>query len=258
MSTEVEPAPSSFDLVDPSSDSDVRPQISCHLNRVTSDKLDPTRFGKFSSWRSLNRAVARLVHVAHSFTQGITCQGWHIHEGPCPTEDLEEARNIIIRAVQQDAFAETLECIRGGIAIPKQSPLLSLCPYLDSAGILRLGGRLSKANLDGKEVSPVILPGQSHVTTLLIRYYHEQVQHQGRHLTEGAVRAAGLWIISGKWRISSILHHCVTCRRLRRKMETQKMADLPADRLSADPPFSFVGVDVFGPWMVMARRTRGG
>ncbi|KAI4896990.1 hypothetical protein NFI96_001373, partial [Prochilodus magdalenae] len=257
-STEVEPAPSSFDLVDPSSDSDVRPQITCHLNRVTSDKLDPTRFEKFSSWRSLNRAVARLVHVAHSFTQGNTCQGWHIHEGPCPTEDLEEARNIIIRAVQQDAFTETLECIRGGIAIPKQSPLLSLCPYLDTAGILRIGGRLSKANLDGKEVSPVILPGQSHVTTLLIRHYHEQVQHQGRHLTEGAVRAAGLWIISGKRRISSILHCCVTCRRLRRKMETQKMADLPAERLSADPPFSFVGVDVFGPWMVTARRTRGG
>ncbi|KAI4905881.1 hypothetical protein NFI96_001270 [Prochilodus magdalenae] len=41
-------------------------------------------------------------------------------------------------------------------------------------------------------------------------------------------------------------------------METQKMADLPAERLSADLPFSFVGVDVFGPWMVTARRTRGG
>lgn len=36
------------------------------------------------------------------------------------------------------------------------------------------------------------------------------------------------------------------------------MADLPTDRLSAEPPFTYVGVDVFGPWPVVTRRTRGG
>ncbi|XP_032426233.1 uncharacterized protein LOC116724575 [Xiphophorus hellerii] len=36
------------------------------------------------------------------------------------------------------------------------------------------------------------------------------------------------------------------------------MADLPADRLSMDPPFTYIGLDVFGPWNVVARRTRGG
>lgn len=36
------------------------------------------------------------------------------------------------------------------------------------------------------------------------------------------------------------------------------MSDLPIDRLSTDPPFSFVDLDVFGPWMVKARCTRGG
>ncbi|XP_041857226.1 uncharacterized protein LOC121650036 [Melanotaenia boesemani] len=36
------------------------------------------------------------------------------------------------------------------------------------------------------------------------------------------------------------------------------MADLPAERLQTDPPFSYVGLDIFGPWEVIARRTRGG
>ncbi len=36
------------------------------------------------------------------------------------------------------------------------------------------------------------------------------------------------------------------------------MADLPTDRLSAEPPFTNVGLDVFGPWSVSARKTRGG
>lgn len=38
----------------------------------------------------------------------------------------------------------------------------------------------------------------------------------------------------------------------------QRMADLPADRLCTEPPFTHVGLDVFGPWSVSARKTRGG
>lgn len=45
---------------------------------------------------------------------------------------------------------------------------------------------------------------------------------------------------------------------LRGKVTEQKMADLPIDRLSTEPPFTYVGLDVFGPWTVVARRTRGG
>lgn len=36
------------------------------------------------------------------------------------------------------------------------------------------------------------------------------------------------------------------------------MADLPAERLQIAPPFTYVGVDVFGPWEVVSHRTRGG
>lgn len=45
---------------------------------------------------------------------------------------------------------------------------------------------------------------------------------------------------------------------LRGKLEQQKMADLPAYRLMPTPPFTFVGVDTFGPWSIATRRTRGG
>ena len=37
------------------------------------------------------------------------------------------------------------------------------------------------------------------------------------------------------------------------------MSDLPEERvIPGHPPFSFVGVDVFGPWEIITRRTRGG
>ncbi|GAA6084833.1 uncharacterized protein LOC113098256, partial [Tachysurus ichikawai] len=36
------------------------------------------------------------------------------------------------------------------------------------------------------------------------------------------------------------------------------MSDLPMDRVKVDPPFTHVGLDVFGPWNIISRRTRGG
>lgn len=38
----------------------------------------------------------------------------------------------------------------------------------------------------------------------------------------------------------------------------QKMSDLPPEQLSVSPPFTYTGLDVFGPWTVVARCTRGG
>lgn len=84
----------------------------------------------------------------------------------------------------------------------------------------------------------------------MVTHYHTEVQHEGRHLTEGAVRAAGLWVVAGKRLIGSVIHHCVTCQKLRGKLEIQKM--------HTSPPFTHVGLDVFGPWNVVTRHTRGG
>lgn len=69
---------------------------------------------------------------------------------------------------------------------------------------------------------------------------------------------AGVWIVGGRKLISSIIFKCIICKKLRGKREVQKMSDLPSDRLTTDPPFTHVGLDVFGPWSVATRRTRGG
>lgn len=48
------------------------------------------------------------------------------------------------------------------------------------------------------------------------------------------------------------------CKRLRGPTLKQRMSDLPADRAEEAPPFTNVGFDVFGPWVVTTRKTRGG
>lgn len=64
--------------------------------------------------------------------------------------------------------------------------------------------------------------------------------------------------MGGKRAISRVIFNCVTCRKLRGRQQEQIMAELPEDRLSTDPPFAYVGLDVFGPWPVTVRKTRGG
>ncbi|KAK0140804.1 hypothetical protein N1851_022207 [Merluccius polli] len=168
-------------------------------------------------------------------------------------EEMTQAKLIITRNAQHDAFAVEMKCLSRGEVVPKSSPLRKLNPIVDADGLLRVGGRIPLADVPWEEKHPIILPKKHHVATLLERHYHEKVAHQGRHLTEGAVRSAGLWLVGGKRLVSSIIHKCVTCNKLRRRMEEQKMSKLPAERLDLGPPFTNVGVDVFGPWTINTR-----
>lgn len=149
-------------------------------------------------------------------------------------------------------------CPESGCQSHSQSPLVMLDPFVDQSGLLRVGGRIHKADLEEQEKHPLILPAGHRVTTLPVRHYHNKVAHQGRHFTEGALCTAGAWIVEGKRLISSIIFKCVICKKLRGKSEVQKMSNLPPNRLTMDPPFTHVGLDVFGPWSVVTRQTRGG
>ncbi|KAI7811190.1 hypothetical protein IRJ41_011514 [Triplophysa rosa] len=178
--------------------------------------------------------------------------------GQNTTNPQTQAKLTVISSVEQYEFKEDIKRLHKGERIPKTSPLWTLNPFIDSDGLLRVGGRTSLADFPYDEKHPLILPKKHHVSNLLVRHYHQGVVHQGRHLTEGALRSAGFWIIGGRKLVSSVIYQCVTCRRLRGKPVEQKMANLPEDRLTMEPLFTRVGLDVFGPWSVVTRKTRGG
>ncbi len=244
--------------MNPSSDAEVRPEVSTLNTTLMSKSLGAQRFSKFSTWKSstLCPAIARLLHISRQFhtgstTQTSSCKGWHYCSNAPTVEELLCAEKII-KAVQQETYAQEYKSLETGNKLSRKSPLKGLDPFIDVDGLLRVGGRLTEAEIELDVRTPLIIPGKHHIATLLVKHHHERVQHQGRHYTEGAVRAAGYWVVGGKRRVCSVIHECLTCRKLRRAPQIQKMADLPADRVSTDPPFTNVGLDVFGPWTVMA------
>lgn len=115
-------------------------------------------------------------------------------------------------------------------------------------GVLRVGGRLKAASLPLDRKHPAILPKDGVVTRLILDYCHEKTQHQGRGQTLNELRANGYWILGGSNFVANQIKRCVPCRRARRPTETQKMADLPVNRIDPSPPFSFCGMDCFGPF----------
>lgn len=170
-----------------------------------------------------------------------------------------ETEMFIIKQIQQESYSKEIENLNKDQPIPQNSKVSRLDPFLDSFGVLRVGGRLKLSQeLSLGEKNPILIPNQNYIAKRLVLHFHEVIHHQGRHLTAGAIRAVGYWITGCKRLVYSILSDCVKCRRLRGSLASQKMADLPEERLTPCPPFTYVGVDCFRPSDVVTRRTRGG
>lgn len=219
------PEENTFELVNPSLDAEIRPQVSTMKTTMLSKQLGSQRFSKFSSWNSLIHAIACLTHIAHSFktnlaTKDSGCKGWHHCHTAISVQELSQAKRTIINAVQEETYAQEYACVRKGENLPKDSPLKTLNPFIDVDGLLRVKGRVREAELQPGEKNPLIISGKHHIATLLVRYYHQKMQHQGRLFTEGALCAVGLWIVGGKRRVSSVIYGCVTCRKLRGTPQT--------------------------------------
>lgn len=76
----------------------------------------------------------------------------------------------------------------------------------------------------------------------------------------GIQSSMNLWTLAS-WLLEThqqCLPQTVTCRRLQRTRESQTMADLPEEHLGISPPFTLVGLDVFGLFLVSACHTWGG
>ena len=91
--------------------------------------------------------------------------------------------------------------------------------------------------------NPIILPKNSNFLSLVIRHLHLLTGYGGKSCLK-----CGFFIISGVSLKKSIIFKCVGCRRVRAKQCTQKMSDLPVDRLAQTAPFENVGCDFLAPF----------
>ena len=78
----------------------------------------------------------------------------------------------------------TSQCAKERKALLKKtSSLNTRDPYPDVTGVLRAGGRITKANLTDSLKNPVILPKTGDIEELIIRHIHERTHHSRMGVT---------------------------------------------------------------------------
>ena len=231
------------------------------------------RLEYFSDWHRARRATAVCLRLKekepHLNTETIKVpivvrQGVHSYS-PVNVEEINRAKRVIIKCVQRESFSKEIKSLsspssqetiqtsqkKRGRALDKTSSIHCLDPFLDKDGILRVGGRIRRAVEIPEDVRhPILLPKKGHITLLIVRFFHERVNHQGRNRTLYEIRSSGFWLINGGSVVVFYISTCVECRRFRGMMQQQKMADLPSDRMEPSPPFTYAAVDYFGPWLI--------
>lgn len=78
--------------------------------------------------------------------------------------DLRHAERSIIKLIQKRAFANEINQLQDNRNINTKSNILQLSPFLDSDGILRVGGRLKNANVLYNAQHQILLPADSQIS----------------------------------------------------------------------------------------------
>ena len=180
--------------------------------------------------------------------------------------ELQKAEEEIVRWVQRTSFPDVYRALANMLpgsserqvmnVIQKEgSSIFKLNPKLRN-GLLSVGGRLESAPIDEDLKHPFILPSHHHVTELLIPYHHSKVGHLGQESVLSSLRER-FWVEKGRSAVRRTLKKCLDCQRRKTPTGEQFMAKLPEDRVTPhEPPFTFVGVDYFGPIEVQQGRSR--
>ncbi|XP_049548132.1 uncharacterized protein LOC125959354 [Anopheles darlingi] len=245
----------------PVTGSELRPAFAGHHSpdapSIQQPVVDVTRFSDWAKVLVVTGRVLRFVHNCRaSSTQRVGSSG------PITAEERSKAQRVIINQAQREAFPAEIDLLKNAktstrltTVIPKQSPIHSLSPYLDECGILRMRTRIAACHYATEDAKrPVILPRRHPVTELIVRKFHERFHHRNHETVINEVRQL-YHIPHLRSCYARVRRNCQWCKNAAAEPKAPIMADLPPARLAAYVrPFTYVGLDYFGPIEVAVGR----
>ena len=219
--------------------------------------LDPL---KFSSWTRLIRVtawvlrfVAKLLAKVKKSAKPENPEYETCGEVILNPAELDKAGKLWVKQAQMERFAKEIKELKEG-EVSKQSHLKPLNPIVDELGVLRVGGRLNRAELPYDAAHPMILPKKHHITRLVEADVHHRCRHAGVNHVLAQVRSR-YWVIDGRQEVKNWDQECKSCERRRAKPAAQIMAPLPTSRLGMPMrAFAKCCVDYAGPFVTKITR----
>ncbi|XP_055632506.1 uncharacterized protein LOC129772981 [Toxorhynchites rutilus septentrionalis] len=238
------------------SDEELRPQFLLHFIQTN----PVIEMQNFSRWKPLLHRMAYVFRAIDNFRNGVSKQT--CSRGPLTQNEMIKAESYLYRVAQNSKFSDEIAILASNNVpdkskqqIRKSSPLFHLCPYLDSNGLLRVTGRTKACEfIDFHTANPIILPRDHYLTKLVVASIHEEYKHQNHETTMNEIRQR-FYISRLKSVYRSMRNDCQRCKIDRASPQPPLMSDLPVARLAAfSRPFTHMGVDYFGPMLVLVGR----
>ena len=165
------------------------------------------------------------------------------------------AEQWLLKEAQKRSFLKEVNLLSKEKRVGKDSRLKTLKPYLDENNLLRLDGRISNSTRPTTISQPIITDARDVLMEKYYFYLHELLCHCGPSLLL-AYSGSRFHIVGARRLSRRICSQCVTCRRCKPRTQKQIMAELPAPRVNASPPFTNCGMDFAGPFTIKLGRVR--
>lgn len=208
------------------------------------------------TYNSMTKTVRTLAWISRFITNARNRYNKRYTTKYLTADEINCALTAVIKYAQLCNFDEDIRQLTRKAELNKKSNLLLLNPYLDSEGVLRVGGRLHHSSLPMNQKHPIILPQHDKITELLIAQAHLTTLHGGARLTLSYLRQK-YWVIGGNKAVKKQIRTCVKCHRFTTTRQMQLMSDLPEPRVTPSRPFTHTGVDFTGQVEVKANKGRG-
>ena len=207
---------------------------------VTSESQPVIQFERFSNFNRLLRTICYCNRILKKLKNAPTGRKEIIDN-----QEIKVALTQFFSLLQKEQFEAEINTMRISRRFPKNNPLASLNPFLDNTGLLRVGGRLLHSELPETAKHPVLLKGNHHVITLLVRHTHAEVLHGGTQMTLAKLRE-NVWLIRGRDVVRHVIKKFITCFRFSSKVKAPLMGQLTQSIVTPSRPFTTTGLDFPG------------
>lgn len=122
--------------------------------------------------------------------------------------------------------------------------------FTDVDGVLRCRGRMMHTDWSYERKHPALIPKDSPFTNEVIRQCHEENYHVGAAHTLSIIRQK-YWIPQGRAQVKKVIKLCPQCKKHGGgPYKLPDTPDLPPERVNYSSPFTYTGIDYFGPLFV--------
>ena len=119
-------------------------------------------------------------------------------------DEIRQAKIVLVKSCQMQVFSNEIKDLLSDKCVKKSSSISNLKPFIDSDGILCVGGRLQE--------HPIIIPRDHPVAKAIVLDKHN-ISHVGVEWTLSLIRQE-FWLVGGRPLVKRTIKKCVTCRRL--------------------------------------------